>query len=291
MVVVGPLIGEMAATMAPIPTDKASFSTPPIELPYEDVHFSTSDGIQLRGWFFPAETADAPALVYAPATAQDQRSGLSLVEPLHRGGYHVLLFSYRGTGISDGNRTGFTYGYNESKDIDAAVRYLSSLRGIKQIGAIGHSAGAVSILISAAGNPLIKAIVSASAFPSLDEIWETNRPAFFPKPLYHLVLSLAELRKGFSRYDVHAESALAAIAPRPILFIHGAADRRVTLPQARRMFARAEGPKQFILLDGATHHEVRIPGLDNQIASIIHFFDQSLKGMTLKASAQLPQTN
>lgn len=276
LVVVAPLVGEMAATMAPIPLNQQSFQIPVTELAYEDVEFQNEDQLWLRGWFFPAEDPGAPAIIYAPPTSHDQRTGLSVLKPLHQAGFHVLLFSFRGTGISEGNRVGFTYGYNESKDIDAAVHYLSDERGIHQIGAIGHSAGAVSILLSAADNPLITAIVAASPFPSLDEIWETNRPSFFPKTLYNLVMRLAELRKGFSRTQVQVEQIIQDISPRPLMIIHGSADRRVTLVQARRLFAKARNPKQFIVLPGATHHEARDPGLSNQIDVIIKFFKQSL---------------
>jgi dipeptidyl aminopeptidase/acylaminoacyl peptidase len=244
---------------------------------FENVSFPTTDGLTLRGWFFPGEDPTAPAVLYAPATAKDQRQGLSLVAPLHQAGYQVLLFNYRGYGSSEGSPFNFSYGARESFDVDAAVHYLSETRGIRHIGAIGHSAGAVSLILSAARNPRLDAIVVAAPFTSLQDIWEHNRPAAFPTLLYNLSLRLFELRKGFSRQQVRPLDVIYRIAPRPIFFIHGTADRRITIEQGSSLFQAAGSPKQIIYLPGASHDQVRSPGLDSLISQIVLFFDASLR--------------
>lgn len=273
----GPVIGEMVATMAPIYTRKEDLLPSPLGIPYEQVAFPTSGGLVLRGWFFPSTEENAPAILYAPATSHDQRSGLSLVTPLHQAGYHVLLFSYRGHGNSDGDRFGFTYGAIERKDVDAAIRYLFEGRGIRRIGAIGHSAGAASIILSGASNPHLGAIVAASPFASLEEVWETSRPLLLPKPLFQLAFWLSEQRKGFSRHQVRPQDVIGEIAPRPLLLVHGSQDARITQEQAMNLFARAEYPKQLWIIRDATHDSVRNPGLDAMVKQIISFFDDSLR--------------
>jgi dipeptidyl aminopeptidase/acylaminoacyl peptidase len=273
----GPLLGELVATIAPVFPQKATLYAKDLGIPYEEVAFQTSDQLILRGWFFPASEKDAPAILYAPATANDLRSGISLVPPLHNAGYQVLLFSYRGHGLSDGNRFGFTYGALESKDVDAAVQFLKEVKGIQNIGAIGHSVGAVSIILSAARNPDIHAVVAASPFNTMEEIWETNRPLIFPKPLSDLSLHLSELRKGFKRDEVCPEEVIAEIAPHPILLIHGSEDKRITYEQALRLYNAAQEPKRMWLVEGADHGEVRSPVLDYLIQNIIDFLDESFK--------------
>jgi dipeptidyl aminopeptidase/acylaminoacyl peptidase len=274
----GPLLGEVVATSAPIFTIHDSLSVKALKLTYETVSFLTSDQITLRGWFFPAENKDAPAILYAPATSKDLRSGISLVSPLHQAGYHVLLFSYRGHGFSDGSRFGFTYGALESLDVDAAVRYLSEERGVDRIGGMGHSAGAVSLILSAARNTKINAVIAASPFNNVEEVWETNRPMIFPKPLFDLIMSISELRKGYTRDEIRPEDVVAQISPRPFLLIHGSEDKRVTEAQAMRLFSAAEDPKQMWIMDGASHAEVRSPVLDTLMDDIISFFDKALRG-------------
>jgi dipeptidyl aminopeptidase/acylaminoacyl peptidase len=273
----GPVLGELVATIAPAFPHKAASYARELGIPYEEVAFNTSDKLILRGWFFPADAEDAPAILYAPATSSDLRSGLSLVPPLHHAGYHVLLFSYRGHGFSDGDRLGFTYGALESEDIDAAANFLKEMKGIQHIGAIGHSVGAVSIILSAARNPNIQAVVAASPFNNVEEIWETNRPVMFPKPLLDLSMRISELRKGYTREEIRPEDVIAQIAPRPILFIHGSEDKRITNEQAMRLYETALEPKKMWVVQGASHGEVRSPVLDYLITHIIEFFDEALK--------------
>lgn len=273
----GPMIGELIATTSPLWLE---YPRQNLNLEYENVSFPTTDGLTLRGWFFPTIDSSAPVVLYAPATAKDQRQGISLVAPLHDAGYQVLLFSYRGSGNSDGNRFRFSYGARESQDVDAAVRYLSETRGLTQIGAIGHSAGAVSIILSAARNPKIDALVVAAPFTSLQDIWDENRPKIIPSKLYDLAMQLSELRKGFSRQQVKPLEVIDQISPRPILFVDGMEDRRIPVDQAINLYDAAGHPKQLIWLPTATHSQVRSPGLDNLIQPIVKFFDKSLQVKT-----------
>jgi len=282
----GPVLGEMIATMAPLDMQNSNANLPDLGIPVEAVSFQTDDGLTLRGWFFPADDPAAPAILYAPATAQDQRSGLSLVVPFHQAGYQVLLFSYRGHGTSDGDRFGFTYGAAESKDVDAAVNYLYEGRGVRKIGAIGHSAGAVSIILSAARNPHVGAVVAASPFNSVQEIWETNRPKLFPKPLFDLTMWISELRKGFSRSQVRAQDVIGNIAPRPLLLMHGSADKRITQEQALNLYSLAEEPKRLWVIEGATHDSVRNPGMDVLTDQLVSFFDNAFRSQVSTISGK-----
>jgi dipeptidyl aminopeptidase/acylaminoacyl peptidase len=290
LLVSSPTLGEMIATMAPIYPKNDATLVNRINIPFIEVSFPTSDGITLHGWFFPGKEAGSPAIIYAPATGKDQRSGISLVEPLHQAGYQVLLFSYRGHGRSEGNRFGFSYGAHESGDIDAAVTFLSDAKEVEKIGVIGHSAGAASGIISMARNPNIDALVAAAPFPSVEEVWYTSRPFFFPKPLFELSFKLTERRKDFSRNEVRPQDVINQISPRPLLLIHGIDDQRITQTQAMDLFDAADEPKCIWLVAGASHGEVRNPVLDNHIEGIITFFNQAL-GNTIQTKCSVLHTN
>lgn len=272
-----PVVGEMIATLPPPFPIRAVTSGIGLGMPYEEVSFPTSDGLTLRGWFIPAPQADAPAIVYAPATRHDQRSGLSLVPGFHAAGYHVLLFSYRGHGRSDGRRGFFTYGSVESQDLDAAVRFLSKTRGIRRVGVIGHSAGAVAAILSAARNPGIGAVVAVAPFTCITEVWNANRPPFVPPLLLNWALWVAEKRNGFDRDDICPIDVIDQIAPRPLLVIHGTADQRISPDQVVRLFAAARQPKLLWFVKGATHSSIRTPTLDRLAPQVIRFFDAALK--------------
>lgn len=209
----GPILLEMASTAAPYFGKNADRAAAALGLPYESVSFQTSDGIVLRGWFYPSETSNSPAILYAPATAKDQRSGLSLVHPLHEAGFSVLLFSYRGHGRSDGSPIGFSYGAHESLDVDAAAGFLHDVKGARAVGAIGHSAGAVAIILSAARNPKIDVVIAASPFTSIEQIWTTNKPGLMPTPIYDLMMRTSEARKDFERSEVRPVDVINRISP------------------------------------------------------------------------------
>lgn len=285
LTLVGPVIGELIATTPHAFSDQDTHLPARQEIAYEDVAFPTSEGLTLRGWFVPAEQPDAPAIVYTPATGHDQRSGLSLIRPFHAAGYHVLLFSYRGHALSDGSRWGFTYGAAESEDVDAAVRFLYEEKGIRHIGVIGHSAGAVAALLSAARNPRIGAVVAVAPFNCVTEVWQTSRPALVPSFILDLTLWFAEKRKGFARDDVCPLKIVHHIAPRPLLLIYGTDDRRITTAQARRLFAAAQEPKSLWLVEGASHSSIRTPTLDQLVSDVIAFFDAALRSPDRQESA------
>jgi alpha-beta hydrolase superfamily lysophospholipase len=272
----GPVIGELVATLPPLFPGEPVNPLTEWKLPYEDVAFPTADGLTLRGWFVPAEQADAPAVLYAPATSHDQRSGLSLVPAFHAAGYHVLLFSYRGHALSDGKRWGFTYGDAESRDVDAAARFLHETKSIRRIAAIGHSVGAVSSILSAARNPQIGAVVAIAPFNCVAEAWYTSRPTLVPTFVLDWALRITEMRKGFRREDVCPVDVIDRLAPRPLLVIHGTGDRRITEEQVRRLFAAAHEPKALWLVKGATHNGIRTPVLDELAPDVIAFLDSAL---------------
>jgi dipeptidyl aminopeptidase/acylaminoacyl peptidase len=278
----GPVLGEMVSTAAPIFSKRADRAPDALGLNYESVSFQTSDGITLRGWFFPSKTPGSSAILYAPSTANDQRSGLSLVQPLHEAGFSVLLFSYRGYGQSEGNPLGFSYGARESLDVDAAVSYLHNVQNAPRIGAIGHSAGAAAIIMSAARNPLLSAVVAASPYNSVEEIWNTNRPKAMPAVVFNLMMRISELRKGFERSQVRPVDVIGLIAPRPILIIHGMKDQRITEKQALALVSQAGEPKEFWLMGGLSHAEVRSIGIDDHIQQIIDFLRRVITSQPVK---------
>lgn len=281
---VGPVVGEAIATFPPLLPREIPNPQTELGLPYEEVVFPTTEGLMLRGWFIPAEQLDAPAVLYAPATSHDQRSGLSLVSAFHQAGYHVLLFSYRGHAQSDGDRGKFTYGHAESRDVDAAVTFLRESKGIEQIAAIGHSVGAVSAILSAARNPAIGAVVAVAPFACVSEVWQTNRPSAVPSFMLKWTLWVVEKTRGFDRDDICPLNVVERIAPRPLLVIHGTEDRRITEEQVRRLFDAAQKPKSLWMVAGATHSGIRTPVLDTLVPDVISFLDAAWQARAVRVA-------
>jgi len=275
LAVVTPIVAESWATRPPILPAYGLNPLTELGLAYEEVDFKAIDGLTLRGWFIPAMSADAPAIVYAHGAGRDQRSGLSIVPALHGAGYSVLLFSYRNHGHSDGDGRGITYGYRESQDVDSAVRFLRQVKHVPHIGAIGYSVGGSSVLLSAARNPNIEAVVAVAPFASALEVWAANRPMFLPRIALDWMRIVVEWSKGISFAAVRLTDRVRHIASRPLLLIFGSRDERIPLSQMQQLFDAAGSPKTLWLIEGETHDSIRTHGLETHMAGVVAFFDEA----------------
>jgi hypothetical protein len=65
--------------------------------PYEEVSFTTSDGLRLQGWYI--RSRNGAAVISFPGRASSQTRAKMLADH----GYGVLLFDRRGEGESDGD--------------------------------------------------------------------------------------------------------------------------------------------------------------------------------------------
>ncbi len=157
--------------------------------------------------------------------------------------------------------------------MEAAAQFLFESKGINRISVVGHSAGAVSAILSAARNSLIGAVVAVAPFNCVTEVWHTSRPSLVPAPVLNWALWVAEKTRGFDREQVCPLRVVEQIAPRPLLVIHGTEDRRITEEQVRELYEAAEEPKSLWLVDGASHDGIRNPVLDNLSKEVISFLN------------------
>lgn len=251
-----------------------------LDIPFERVQFPTEGGLVLRRWFFPARSPKAPAIVYAHGSGKDWEEGIPLVPFLHEAGYGVLLFSYRGHGSSDPAGPGHTYGFAESKDVEAAIRYLRGRDDVTGIGVIGYSLGAASAILAAARTPDVKAVVAVAPFACPEELWLVHKPVFVPEPLSRLVLRMVEWHKGIKLDSSCPEEAARRIPPRPLLIIQGTEDRHIPAENARRL-ARAASPSCVVwMVEGARHGDILSEGVIRRRTEIVAFLDAALRPST-----------
>ena len=149
---------------------------------------------------------------------------------LHRNCYNVLLFDWRAHGESDGERT--TFGYEEVKDLAAALDYVSSRPEVdpERIGVLGNSMGAAIAIRGGAALPQLKAVVSDSPYPSLQdsiEVGVRRRGPLGLWPLRPLALFLGIKTIGVDPDLVRPIDEIDEISPRPVLIMHGGRDELV----------------------------------------------------------------
>jgi hypothetical protein len=85
---------------------------------YEDVKFTTSDGLRLKGWYVPSR--NGATVIAFPGRRGPQKH----TRMLARHGYGVLLFDRRGEGKSEGDPN--SWGWGGGKDIKAAIAATSA---------------------------------------------------------------------------------------------------------------------------------------------------------------------
>jgi hypothetical protein len=124
---------------------------------YENVTFTTGDGLRLHGWYVPSR--NGAAVIAFPGRNGPQRQ----TRVLARHGYGVLLFDRRGEGRSEGAPN--SWGWGGDRDIKAAIAYLQRRPDVRdgRIGGIGLSVGGELMLEAAAETTELKAVVSEGA--------------------------------------------------------------------------------------------------------------------------------
>ena len=131
----------------------------------EDVEF-TSNGTTCRGWYYrPTDEADAPgpAVVLAGGWCYVREIVMpTYAESLARSGVGALVFDYRNFGVSDGDDRQHIDPWAQITDYQHALSYLSRRPDVDpdRLGAWGISYSGGHVLILAAVDPRVKAIVS-----------------------------------------------------------------------------------------------------------------------------------
>lgn len=247
-------------------------------LSYEPVTFPSNDGTQLQGWFI---SGGKTAVVLTHGHAGNRTSMLSQAAFLHEHlGYSTLLFDFRASGESSGDRT--TLGYDEWKDIDGAVSYLRSRPEVDpdSIGAWGASMGAAALLLMGNHAHSFKAIVSDSAFASGETLVKRfdrwfRLPAF---PFAYAVPLAIRLSMGISPSELAPVRMVSAVSPTPILFVHGELDEGIPAEDALALYQAAAGPNELWIARHSGHAAAWDREEEEYKARVSAFFRLHLRG-------------
>jgi uncharacterized protein len=221
-------------------------------LDFEEVSFTGSHGLTLRGWLVPGARPALGSVVLVHGRTANRRELMRWVPALHAAGIDVLTFDQRGAGASDAAPN--TMGRFESEDVLAAARWLLE-RGGGPVAAFGASLGGAAVILAMSREPRIAAGVVEAGFTTLEEqiadrLWALSR---VPRPLGALVVDLFELRAGIRASDVAPVDVVSGIAPRPLMVILGEADLGYRKRQTLALFEAARQPKKLWRVPGAGH--------------------------------------
>ena len=156
-VVVSVIIIPVAVGYVTTHTGRAVVPPDHLGVAHENVTFTTSDGLELEGWYVPSK--NGAAVIAFPG----RRGSQAKARMLARHGYGVLLFDRRGEGKSDGEPN--SWGWGGEADVKAAIAYLQRRPDVDpdRIGGIGLSVGGEMMIEAAAETDELAAVVSEGA--------------------------------------------------------------------------------------------------------------------------------
>lgn len=256
--------------------DSYTFTPWELDVPFETVSFQSADGLRLSGWWMPHERPRG-VIVGSHGHGGQKDELLGIGSRSWRAGYSVLLFDFRGRGESDPWPQ--TLISREVEDLQAAVAFARGRAPGARVGLIGFSMGAAVALLAAAADPDVAAVVADSSFTSgRDAVAHGVRSVLRMAPEI-LILAADEVvqrRHGYRFSSARPLDAVARIAPRPVLIIHGAADTTVPVEHAHRLYAAAGEPRELWVADGAEHCGAYFADRQTYCGRVVGFFDQYL---------------
>jgi uncharacterized protein len=248
---------------------RAYVPTADLGAPYEDVEFTTSDGLRLQGWYI--ESRNGAAVIAFPGRAGSQARAKMLADH----GYGVLLFDRRGEGESDGDPN--LLGWQGERDIHAAVEFLQARPDVDptKIGGIGLSVGGEMMIEAGAESTALKAIVSEGASGRSVRDDRANGGAS-PDMLFGRGIFTTAAALFTSDLPPATLKSLVPKISGSVFFVYGEHGQPEEKPANEGFYNVARGTKEIWEVPGSGH----MAGIDAQPAEyehrIVGFFDRTL---------------
>jgi hypothetical protein len=216
------------------------------------VTIAESNGVRLGAWYGPV-SPESPLVILFHGYGDEKTGTLDQAKVFLDLGLSVLMVDFRGSGDSSESYT--TVGYDEAEDVAAAVRYAKGNLPHSKLILYGISMGAAAELraVHSCGvQP--DAIIAEAVF---DRMLTTVRNRFelmgVPSfPAAQMLVFWGGRQFGFNAFANNPVDYAASVRC-PILFLHGGADPRARLAEARQVYEAVPGRKWFKEFAGVGH--------------------------------------
>jgi pimeloyl-ACP methyl ester carboxylesterase len=236
---------------------------------------------RLAAWFLPARNGHT--LICCHGVNDNRAQWLRQVARLHADrGYGALLFDFAGHGESEGSQV--TYGAREREDVAAVLTYLRGRGDVDMagIGIMGYSLGAITSVLLAAEEPVLRAVVIESGFADFEKdvgaIFHrfTGLPAF---PFANLIVFWGQRMAGVKLGDIRPASIIGRIAPRAVFIISDLKDSLANEPyDGEQLYAHAGEPRRLWQVPDVEHVQAFNALPDEWIARVEAFLDEYFAG-------------
>jgi fermentation-respiration switch protein FrsA (DUF1100 family) len=256
-------------------------------LVHADVSFRSSDGLLLKGWWFPtqsrSEIGTTKAIVFVHGRGQNRINSSfrpDLIAPIFLArGWNVLLFDLRGHGESEGER--YSLGQYEPRDIVAAIDFAALKSGIpkQRVAVIGESLGAGSAIMTVALDPTIGPIVTDSAYADaytvVSEVGQnyTGLPSWFTPG----IVLAGKIFFGLDVASVKPAEVVRSHPERAWLFIQCTADDTVYAHHGTDLKAASVNPNtELWMVEGCAHVQAFVAHPAEWQQRVLTFLDREI---------------
>jgi len=269
----------VAYKMAKPPRFVGDWTPKDLGFDYEDVEFTTEDGLKLSGWWIDngSDKTVLPLHGYTRSRWDDVYMK-DTVEFLLKRGYNVLAFDFRAHGKSEGKYT--TVGDKELLDVKAAITWLKENHPerAQRIGLIGFSMGGIVTIRALSEIEEVCCGVADSPPIRLDRTGARGLRYFakLPEWLYHFVKPFTKLFSGAGELDM---LAYADRIRKPLLLIAGEGDPLVRVEEVKEFYEknRKINPDVELWVTDAPHVRTLALRPEEWKEKVGAFFDNHLK--------------
>ncbi len=225
----------------------------------ESISLVSADGVPLKAWWIPAEEPEGVIILLHGMDGMDASSLLGHAHFLHEAGYAALALDMRAHGRSGGERIGLAF--EEPLDVAAALDWIAAQPGLEEVDValLGISMGGATALRTAAARPEVDAVISVSAFASIDLMVQDAMALMMDAPPAVVAVYAPFMKLAFlTSYGVWPATAsplrdIPQIPPRPILIAHGTADDQIVVDHAYLLEEAADHRVEMWIVEGAGH--------------------------------------
>ncbi|CAN7486648.1 alpha/beta hydrolase [Acidovorax sp. 22279] len=211
---------------------------------------------RLHGLWLPHTQAGAPVLLYLHGARWNVAGSSGRIRRMQELGFSVLAIDYRGFGRSS---AGLPSEATAAEDARAAWNWLAEQHPDKPRYIFGHSLGGAIAIDLARQVPDEKGTIVEGTFTSIPDVVSTFKWGWLPvSPL--ITQRFESIRK------------VAEIGS-PLLVVHGSDDSLIRPTLGRQLYEAAREPKQFVLVEGGSHHNTNSVGqrqYREAVASLFH---------------------
>ena len=220
---------------------------------FEDLWFTSSDGVRLHGWLFRAPQPGAPLILWCHGNAGNITDRAPMAAEFARRGVSAFVFDWRGYGKSEGKPSESALYRDALAAYDFAIRSLGAKP--QSIIAYGESLGGPYAAFLAKERK-VRAVVIENSFPSLTAL---GNALYRPIPLGWFAPYAMTTTRWLNQAGV------------PVMVIHCRDDNVIPFALGKQLYDGLRVPKEMVVCERGGHCEMASTEPERYYESVVRF--------------------